>query len=171
MDPFSALGAASSIIQFLDFGGKLVGVAHGVYKSSHGLPDEYVELRSVVEQLRSFSATLQSTQVASNAGATPSEQELHQVARVCAEVAKDIIDTLQKLQKQPAGQLKTWHALEQAFKVLYKKEYNLERLQKRLDKARSALVACVLGVLRYALIVPLTPGLGYGVCPTLTFAL
>ncbi|EPE09112.1 nacht nucleoside triphosphatase [Ophiostoma piceae UAMH 11346] len=58
MDPISALGLASNIIQFVDFASQLVTTGLDIYKSSHGATRENAALEVSVTQLKNFTASL-----------------------------------------------------------------------------------------------------------------
>ncbi|KAK4080937.1 hypothetical protein Trihar35433_2042 [Trichoderma harzianum] len=51
MDPVNAVGIAAAVVQFADFGFRLVKNAHGLYKSPSGQAPEYINLSEVSEDL------------------------------------------------------------------------------------------------------------------------
>ena len=47
MEPLSALAVACAVIQFVDFGSKLIGTGLEVYKSPNGAPEEAIEIETL----------------------------------------------------------------------------------------------------------------------------
>jgi hypothetical protein len=52
MDPLTALGLASNIVQFVDFTSKLISTAHSLYTSTSGAKAEHLELEALANTLR-----------------------------------------------------------------------------------------------------------------------
>ncbi len=59
MDPFSALGLASNVVQFIDFALKLVNGAAEIAQSSKGLAERTLEFENVYVMLKGFGSSLQ----------------------------------------------------------------------------------------------------------------
>ena len=51
MDPLSALAVAAAVVQFADFGFRLIRSAHRLYKSSSGQSSTHIELSAVSQDL------------------------------------------------------------------------------------------------------------------------
>jgi hypothetical protein len=51
MEPLSALSIAAAVVQFADFGFRLIKSAHELYKSPSGQRLEYIELSTVSQDL------------------------------------------------------------------------------------------------------------------------
>lgn len=58
MDPFSSLSIAAAIVQFLEFGTKLVSGTYEIYRSRNGLADELSELSQRTERIGEFASGL-----------------------------------------------------------------------------------------------------------------
>jgi hypothetical protein len=58
MDPLSAIGLASAIIQFVDFGSKILVTGYETYHSVHGTTNENIELESLTRSLYKFQEQL-----------------------------------------------------------------------------------------------------------------
>jgi hypothetical protein len=61
MDPLSALSLAGTIVQLIDFGGKLLSDTVQLYKSSCGKLDANQQLQLITGDLQSVVAKLQAT--------------------------------------------------------------------------------------------------------------
>jgi hypothetical protein len=51
MDPFTILQAAGSIVQFIDFTGKLISKGHRIYQSADGNLVENAELEAITRNI------------------------------------------------------------------------------------------------------------------------
>lgn len=51
MDPLTALGLASNIVQFVDFASKLISQSHEIYQSADGALEDNVALEHVAKNL------------------------------------------------------------------------------------------------------------------------
>jgi hypothetical protein len=60
MDPLTAFSVAGTVIQFVDYGTKLLLEAHRPYKSTSGVPTANQELELVTADLRGVIRKLQS---------------------------------------------------------------------------------------------------------------
>ena len=59
MDPLSAIGLASNVVQFVDFASRLISTGTEVYESVSGVTDRTLELERIYKNLSSFSLKLQ----------------------------------------------------------------------------------------------------------------
>lgn len=114
VDPFTALGAASSIVQFVDFSSKLVSSGYEAYKSVSGASEENVQLETVTLDLQSFSERLLVTCKRENVTDDPDETAMISVARQCLELASRLIETLDSLKVSGEVSLRSLAAVRQA---------------------------------------------------------
>ena len=96
MDPLSAFSTAAAVVQFVDFGYRLVKGAHELYTSPVGQKSEYIEL-SVVSQDLSNLADAVKAKLGENAG--PPEEVLR-ICRECASTNDELQQILRKLKAQ-----------------------------------------------------------------------
>lgn len=61
MEPLSALAVACAVIQFVDFGSKLIGTGLEVYKSPNGAPEEAIEIETLATHAEQLSKRLASS--------------------------------------------------------------------------------------------------------------
>ncbi len=71
MDPFASLSIAAAVIQFIDFGSKLVSGTYEIYRSLDGLTDEISELSSRTGRLGALASSLASPSAADENPASP----------------------------------------------------------------------------------------------------
>ena len=58
MDPLTAIGLASSIVQFVDYGTKLIGGAREIYHSTTGTTAQNETLELVATEMKEWSSRL-----------------------------------------------------------------------------------------------------------------
>lgn len=100
MDPFSAFSLAASVVQFLEFGAKLISESSEIYKSTRGLTIEYAELEDVCLNLSSLSASLAESSAESTFNTirrSQKEEALRRMAVACKNIADELLAALRKL--------------------------------------------------------------------------
>ncbi|MCJ1360311.1 MAG: hypothetical protein MMC33_010316 [Icmadophila ericetorum] len=151
MDPVSAIGLASSVVQLVDFGSKLVSAGNELYKK--GSLAEHVELQEIGEEFKKLSKNIQNSLKpdyylpdALNQNApkqTPEEDALESIAIKCNEIAQEFIDALDQL-KSTGGR---WKSFGVAIKTVWTKE-DINKMQAKLKMYESQLVVHLLVVLK-----------------------
>ena len=94
MDPITAVGFASSILQFIDFSWGLVTGTYEVYKSVTGTTAENAHISTVINDLESVTDGL----IPDIRGKTKHEKELCKLAEKCHSLSQDLSKILKKLQ-------------------------------------------------------------------------
>jgi hypothetical protein len=112
MAGLAALGLASNVVQFVDFGLKLFSEAHELYKSTQGSRNEDLELESITLDLKRLAQNLHSTAKPSPGHSRPrklSEDEatLQKLAIGCEELANELLKLLDDL-KVKGPQNRKW---------------------------------------------------------------
>lgn len=174
MDPLTAFGLAGTIIQFLDFCGKIVLGTREVYISgSTGLD---VQAEAATRDLLDFTTKLQPAP-SLHIGAQPhteNEVALRQLCGDCSDVASQMLHQLNRLKREhltppdpvPRGaSLKAWEkgqlrlaeymrdleelgrSLRLALRDMWSRK-ELEQLENRLEKCRAAIQLRMLASLR-----------------------
>ena len=139
LDPFSALGLASNIIQFIEFGGKLVSKSAEVYNSAAGSATEQQDIELAARHLRKLCEDLVRT---GRAGENWSEDEkaLRQLAHSCASSAHELIAILHTLKVEigTKGVQRRMQSLRLALRSMGQ-ESRIEAFERKLDYFRSEL--------------------------------
>ncbi|CZR63769.1 uncharacterized protein PAC_13666 [Phialocephala subalpina] len=123
LDPFSALGLTSNIIQFVDFGSKLVFGSSELYRSADGTSEMLSELSSITHNLRSMSSKL--------GGADQAESQLSSLAMQCKILADHLLQVLQDL--AVGGRHRCWKTVRQALGTILK-DKDVRDIERRLDQ-------------------------------------
>ncbi len=147
IDPLTALGIASNIISFIDFGIQVLAKGRELHKSATGRVIEHDEFHIAtgrLQQLREgIDSSLQS--LSSRTSLTRAEEALQEITAECQEISKEFQDALSTFTAEP-GQ-SPWKSFRRAFKALWKRD-GLERMQQRLNNQREQLVLHLLVVVR-----------------------
>ncbi|TKA83739.1 hypothetical protein B0A55_00086 [Friedmanniomyces simplex] len=147
LDPITAIRLASSIVQFVDFGSKVLVEGYGTFKSSTGTTEEAFNLEQTTTCLRDIAQRL----AASNTGlAAPPSQDgvaLQRLAAQCQSLAQELLSLLDELKVTGAGALRTWHAVRKSFKRLRSSE-KPRKMQRQLDQMQASINTLLLSMIR-----------------------
>jgi hypothetical protein len=148
MEPFTALGLAGNVIQFVDFGMRLLSETHEIYQSSSGSPTGIIEIESIFQDLSNLGAKLKISSISPSkpSGISPEEQALVELAGSCKRLADDLLATIKDL-KVNDGPNRKWRSFRQGLITLWKKD-KIDAVQKRLDNFRKQLSLQLLAILR-----------------------
>jgi len=153
MDPLSAFSLAGTIVQFVDFGTKVVSQTRQLYKN--GQLSVHAQAKSATEDLLDFSAKLQQYHHWDSHDVRPTEDDkaLAALCRSCDEIAKTLLEQLIKLQVPGDGRKQPWKTVGQALRSIWAHE-QLADLEERLASYRRAMDSRILGSLRQATRIP-----------------
>ena len=140
LDPFSALGLAGNIVQFVQFGSDVFGKSREIAKAASGASLENEELGSAVQRLEKICLGLQRSQsqrpgVTSTSSDTDSLQEL---AESCRTAGEEILRALLRFKAE--GSNKKWQSFGKALKTVWKKS-EIQAMEKRLGSYRDQLMS------------------------------
>ena len=137
----AALGLASNIIQFVEFGYKLFSESRALYKASDKRVEESVELEIIFKALKRLSDDLG----AIPSSTTPQPQaELLPLAKRCQTIADELLVALNELQVK--GAKGKWQCFRSALKRIWKSQ-EIEDMARRLDSICGHLTNCLINVL------------------------
>lgn len=126
MDPFSALGACSSILQIIDFSCKLLSKGNQLRTSFSGALPENIQFEKVTSHLHGLVATLRQHSATQNQG-------LDGLVVMCVQTAGELLDVLERLKVQ--GSRTRWKSFRAAVKSVWRKE-KVEEMLGRLGMIR-----------------------------------
>jgi hypothetical protein len=118
LDPLSAASLAAAILQFVDFGSKILLSGYETYRSAQGATKENIDLESLTQKLYKFQDQLSITPKQ----LTHKDQELQDLAQKCSYIAGDLLLLLDSLKVKEKGLIRTWEALRQSCRLVWKKE-------------------------------------------------
>jgi hypothetical protein len=141
----AAFNLAAGVLQFIDFGSRVMSNFWTFYKSNrHGTKEP--DLQVINNDLR---RVLENLQVPADDTAQ-SDVGLLQLAQDCQKVALDLETLLQSLFKAEAGNSGKREALKAAFRLVWKDD-QVRYLQERLDQFRHQLIVHLLASIRWVL--------------------
>ncbi|KAL8664663.1 MAG: hypothetical protein Q9168_007862 [Polycauliona sp. 1 TL-2023] len=135
MDPLSSLSVASSILQLVDFGGKLLAGTRELYNSADGASAANRELEIATSQLNIICSGLSiPPEKYLNRDAGQSELALIPLAQSCRELGDELLSVLRKLKL--GDRRRKWATFRQAFLSIWR-ESKIRDYEKRLGQYRS----------------------------------
>jgi hypothetical protein len=103
MDPMSALSVATAVLQFVDFGSRLLSTSYEISRSSSGQTAKEVELSTITSELLGLVAHVKDTVEASKAGnryRSEAENRLVKISEECEEVVSQFGSALDILKNR-----------------------------------------------------------------------
>ncbi|KAF4625350.1 hypothetical protein G7Y89_g12817 [Cudoniella acicularis] len=146
LDPFSALNVATSVVQFVDFGTKLLSGAHQLRISANGQLYEHTLLQTITQSLLEASTSFKNRLAQDNAHSlSPHEKDLQSLCEECTAVAGHLMAALEKLKLgKNNGKMKS---MQQVLKIMWN-QAEIQELKGRLDAFRQQLIVVILIALR-----------------------
>ena len=149
MDPLTALSTAGTIIQFVDFGIKVLVAGNSLHHSTTGAIPENVKLEWVTRDLMSLTAKL--SQAGNLSEPSPDSVYLKEICSRCEEIGKDLLRRLKRLRlKSNKGVLQRFHV---ALKATWARK-DLEGLVLQLERYKRSIETRFLVDLRYVYVPP-----------------
>lgn len=131
MEAVAAFTLAGTILQFIDFGTKFVGLARKLYHQKSANDSDYVHLLKITESLDAILPELKSVENVSDR-----EESLGQLALDCRKTAARLLAILGRV-KIPENARKR-DALKAAFQLIYKED-EIKSLHDHLSSFRNQL--------------------------------
>lgn len=135
LDPFTALSTAATVVQFVDFGTKLISKGYEIYRSADGVLTENAEQKAVASKLAELTRNLGKSLDPSLTWKklSPAETALQEAAAQCQDYAIELADAFGEFRNQ--GKHRKWKSFQLALKDIWKAEEIDKRLVK-LDRLR-----------------------------------
>ncbi|KAF2793356.1 hypothetical protein K505DRAFT_337878 [Melanomma pulvis-pyrius CBS 109.77] len=133
LEALAAVGLASNILQFIDFGCNLLAETRQIHSSTSGASDKNIELEQTAEKLIHLSASI-STIGLNRASAL--ELRLRNMEAEIVKIANELLGAIDKIKLQTQhGKLRSFvHALRQVWK-----SRDIEKMAERLGRLQSQL--------------------------------
>lgn len=142
MDPFTAISLAGNIVQFVDFGGKIVITALKIYRSSSGTTEDGLDAEKVADSMSTLKSKIES---GLSRSLTTTDKQLLDLGGQCVEIADAIVKVFRSpdMSQTPSAR----RAIKQALRLAWKKE-DIEKLKERLASFKEQLESHILVDLR-----------------------
>ena len=167
LESLAALGVASNIVQFVDFGCRLFSESKELYMSSNGLASEAVELKNIT---RSLSRLSNDIVVGPSCGNQPSSNDVDVdpdyilpteppnavekngddfdfllIAKDCKKIADELFRALDQLRAKDTD--KMWQCFRVTLKRVWKSE-KIVAMESRMERLSSQLTICLVKILK-----------------------
>jgi hypothetical protein len=152
LEVFTALGLASSIVQFVDYGTKLFSKSKEIYHSATGASSENFDLQVVSLTLQDLSNDLANTSYLALGPWSRDEKALAALAHECNKAASELVSLLKTLQNRK-GNTK-FKSFRQALLVMWK-ENRVAEMSKKMNRFRDQVALCLTKVMLYCCLVVL----------------
>jgi hypothetical protein len=142
LDPFSAIGLAGNIVQFVDYGSKLISSIYEIYNSSTGSSRNHVHLEGFATRLLELNRALEQPKL------TPTknyEKALHELREKCIQDTETLFDLIKALR---AKEHSKWSSFQKALKIIWEEE-KIGELERRLKDHRREIATHLVAMLRY----------------------
>ena len=135
-----ALGVAANVVQFIDFGGRILSEGYRLQKCKGVSPSKNEELESIALDLQKLHDELQCPENKTYQAPTPNDIQLQRLAEQCRDVCLELLAALEKMKTVESGK---WRSFRVALKTVWG-ESRIKSLQVRLDEARQELIVRIL---------------------------
>jgi hypothetical protein len=130
MDPLSTIGLVGNIVQFVDFGSKLISKSVELYRSTEGALDENLDTETATNHLKDLNEKLK------NGAKATGDTTLKDLCEACDKVARELLEALGKVKVK--GKHEKWKSIRKALRSVWSKEH-IEELEQRLARLRAEL--------------------------------
>lgn len=126
LEGLTALGLACNVLQLIEFTAKIVSNSREIYKSSTGIPNDRVALKTVVDDLNKHSKQIE---VSNN-----HPEDLRKLALQARAISEEVLAALAKIQVE--GKNTRWRSFMSAFKEAWSRE-KIKEMTDQLSEVRS----------------------------------
>lgn len=162
MEPLTALGLASNVVQFVHFASSLISSGSEIAQSAEGATRETLELEQVFDSLHTFNSDFcrLSNAPTSNArdfttgDGAPVEalemrrsiESLRNLAIECNVLCEELLEMLRKIRAKKTS-LRPFTSLSVALKTMWHSD-NIQNLERRIDRFQGAITLHLFPLLR-----------------------
>jgi hypothetical protein len=149
MEPLSALGIATAVVQFLDFTANVVSGTHKIYVNSPDHAHRNIDLKQISTSLVTLNDEItNSLDTAHTQQRSVRDQQLDGLARRCNELGNRLLATLERLESNRKRTL--WGSFRLALRSVWS-ESELESMEKALEGYQRQISMHLLVSIRYIL--------------------
>ncbi|KAK2765469.1 hypothetical protein FQN54_008323 [Arachnomyces sp. PD_36] len=138
LEPFSALAVAGNILQFVEFGSKILSRGYTIYRSASGTTKETEELIKITTHLQHLCDQL--SEPPTRGLPSKEDAELRKLTKDCKAAGGELLDGLQRLTLKKGESKGKWGSFRVALATVWK-ERDIESMREKLESYKSLLVA------------------------------
>jgi hypothetical protein len=151
IDPLTAFGLAANIVQFLDLGGRIVQTGYRTYRSAKGTTYETISLEQVTIDLLHVTEQLTVPLADNDVALSRPDTNLESLARQCRDLAKRLLDVVDRLKLTSKGPFREWQALQIAIREHVTKKSEIQTISGLLNTYRQQISTHLLAIMRYGI--------------------
>lgn len=151
MEPLSALGVASNVIQFVDFAGKLISRTIHIYRARTTRDDDeddhsHLEriTRHLAEHNEAFKESLDMQQISQPAKLSSADRDILRICTECEQITTKLLTALDKLRSE---KVTVWNSFVDALRAVWS-EGDIQTLRQTLDSYRQQISLYLLASVR-----------------------
>ena len=148
ISPVDALSLAAAVLQFVEFGSKLVVEGYGMYKSKKGATEQNLHIESVAAELNSICEELSLIPDPEPTNANSNVTAIVELANNSQSLARELLDLLDELKEKSTGPFRTWETIRKSIKNSNASN-RISALQKKLSQIKKELDLRLLALIRY----------------------
>lgn len=147
METVAAVGLASNILSFVDFGVKVVSKGHRIYRSNDGSLEENNDLEAVTNDLLVLQTRMERSLLSESLDPyqTNDDEALKKLLSASNGLAKTMLQRLNKAKAQ--GRFRRWRSLRQAVKSVCSKT-EVDEMAQRLAQFRAEFQTRIISSIR-----------------------
>jgi hypothetical protein len=130
METLAVIGLVGNIVQFVNFGSKLISKSVQLYQSSDGVLTENINKETATTHLIRLNSRLE------NAANATGDKAIEALCKSCSAVAVELLGALDILKVH--GENEKWKSMRKALRSLWSKE-KIQDIEKRLASFREEL--------------------------------
>ena len=146
LEPLAAIGLAGSLVQFVDFCGRIIAEGYSAYQSANGVSKDNAHLEVVIRDLQAWSKKFNAVQT-SPSTLSDDEKALQGLRVDCSLLAGELLSILEKLRVKRTGHLRSISAFGKSVRRFHKSD-QIKRLSKELDDIRSEINSRLLTIIK-----------------------
>lgn len=143
-ESIAILGVVASIVQFVDFGIRLLTKTQDMYRSADGLLKEHVEISEITDDVKKLTGQILTS--STDYGQIVNEN-FKNLVKTCEDLSNKLLHLLKKLRRKE-GKAKTWQSVKASFNSI-RRVQEVQNIYKRLWGVREQICFHLTVMLRY----------------------
>jgi len=148
MDPLSALGLASNVVQFVQFAVSLVNGTREIHSSAVGASDSSQRLDGIYTTLSKFGKALGArSRRGTEEKPSVHAQALEDMAAGCQQDCNALLELVHRFRVRPGSKAKWWRSFQKMMLETWSQS-EVEKLKQRISDSQGLMVVLLCGISR-----------------------
>ena len=152
MDPLSAVGLAAAVVQFTDFGARLLNDSIKIYRSADGQTSQHVQLATISQDLQELAVNIELKSKTLHQPGRPLEHTEGLLVRLCGEcqeISSQLSNVLSRIKadRKSSSSIDLMKESMAAAIRTYRSESEITQLQQSLSEVRQQMMMISLTIL------------------------